>query len=361
MSTSQREDRSGAREAASRSGHSARQGEHPSPPLGGLHHVTAIGGDARRNVDFYTRVLGQRLVKRTVNFDDPSTHHLYYGDERGTPGSIMTFFPWPGSRRGRRGAGQVVVTSYGVPPGSLEWWEEHLLSRQVAVEPLARRFGERTLRLLDPDGLLLELVEVAGLEGAAPWTGGGIAPEVAVRGFRGVTVATAPGSGTSSFVEQVMGFEPVAEEGGTRRHRIAPAPGHGPASVHDPFAAVLDVETSEEHGRGGAGTVHHVAFRIADDPAEQAWRSHLLASGAAVSPVMDRQYFHSIYFREPGGVLFEIATDPPGFTLDESVEELGSALRLPPQYESQRERIERLLPPLTEAMPATSRDERSSA
>jgi glyoxalase family protein len=290
-------------------------------------------------------VLGQRLVKRTVNFDDPGTYHLYYGDEQGTPGTIMTFFPWAGARRGQRGAGQITVTSYAVPVGSLGWWSEHLSQHQVPVQEHRERFGEPSLRLLDPDGLLLELVEVAGCESLAAWGGAGIDPRYAVRGFRGVTLATLAGAGTRRFVEQVMGFVRVAEEGSMTRYRIAPEAGSGREEI-DPFAAVLDVELVAERGTGGAGTVHHVAFRIADDAAELAWRNYLMRSGAGVSPVMDRQYFHSIYFREPGGVLFEIATDPPGFGVDEPIDQLGSELRLPPGLESQRERIERLLPPL---------------
>ncbi len=311
----------------------------PSVPLSGLHHVTAIAGDPGANHAFYTEVLGQRLVKKTVNFDEPNTYHLYYGNEGGEPGSILTFFPWPGARRGTAGAGQATTTSYLVPPGSSTYWHDRLRAAQVTVEPPKERFGELVLTLLDPDGMRLELVESPGAEKLDAWLGSHASPideRFAIRGLRGVTLSTAEGSLTASFLSKALGFSEVAQEGATTRFRIA----------QGPLGALLDLETMNQHGRSGAGAVHHIAFRIRDDASELDWQSHLAEYGSQVSPVMDRQYFRSIYFREPGGVLFEIATDPPGFTVDEAADSLGSSLKLPAFLEEQRSRIEAALPNL---------------
>jgi glyoxalase family protein len=321
--------------------------QRPAFPLAGIHHVTAIASDPADNLDFYSQVLGQRLVKKTVNFDDPGTYHLYYGDGHGQPGSIMTFFPWPGARRGRVGAGQASMTSYAVPRGSLVFWQQHLERQGVSFEQPGERFGDRRLVLRDPDGLRLELIEtdIDPVSDGAVWSGSPgseIASEFAIRGFRGVVLSQPAGSGTFEFLSQVLGFAKVAEDGTTVRYRIDGAASSDPERM----AGVLDVETSSDYGSPGAGTVHHVAFRVANDESEQEWRRYLAAAGYHVSPVMDRQYFHSIYFREPGGVLFEIATDPPGFAIDEPLESLGTELKLPAALESSRERIEAVLPVL---------------
>lgn len=325
----------------------------PTETLQGIHHVTAIAGDAGTNVDFYTRVLGQRLVKKTVNFDDPGTYHLYYGDGAGTPGSIMTFFPWPGARRGTVGAGQASVTQYAIPVGSASWWSARLEALGVSVTSKTV-FGEKVLELLDPDDLRLELVETKGVEGLDGWPGAAdepVEPIHAVRGFRGVTISTRRGASTDDFLRDVMGMEEVALEDG--------GPSSGPATDErirrfrfpdaGPLGSTIDLLAGEGPGSGGAGTVHHVAFRIADDDAELRWQSFLARQGLQVSPVMDRQYFHSIYFREPGGVLFEIATDPPGFAIDEQLEALGEELKLPPGLEDRRAAIEAALPTLETA------------
>ena len=320
----------------------------PSSRLGGLHHVTAIASDPASNVAFYTDVLGQRLVKKTVNFDDPGTYHLYYGDGAGNPGSIMTFFPWPGARRGSIGAGQAQTTCYAVPRESLEYWQSRLAEHGVVYDEIGQRFGDRTLVLHDPDGLRLELIEGdVGVGGAEAWAGSEDDPidrNHAIRGFHGVVLAQPEGAKTAAFLEEVLGFERVAEQQQTVRFRIA-------EKTSDSFAigSFIDVATVSGYGQPGAGTVHHVAFRVADDETELEWRRYLTEAGYQVSPVMDRQYFHSIYFREPGGVLFEIATDPPGFAVDEPVESLGSELKLPPALESERSSIEARLPKLEKA------------
>ena len=306
-------------------------------PIAGIHHVTAMAGDPQANVDFYTGVLGLRLVKKTVNFDDPGTYHLYYGDEVGHPGTILTFFPWPLARRGVQGAGQATVTSFSVPEGSLGYWTERLSRLGVTSDGTRRRFEEEVLTLLDPDGLRLELVARGGDERSG-WAGGPVPEEHAVRGFDGVTLTEWNLDGTENVLAGTLGFRRVGEEGD--RVRFEAGSGGGGTRV--------DVLASPAAARGhvSAGTVHHVAFRAADDADQLAWREAVAGSGLYVTPVLDREYFHSIYFREPGGVLFEIATDPPGFTRDEPVESLGSALKLPPWLEASRSRIEAALPPI---------------
>ncbi len=306
-------------------------------PIAGIHHVTAMAGDPQANVDFYTGVLGLRLVKKTVNFDDPGTYHLYYGDEVGHPGTILTFFPWPLARRGVQGAGQATVTSFSVPEGSLGYWTERLSRLGVTFDGTRRRFEEEVLTLLDPDGLRLELVARGG-DQRSGWVGGPVPEQHAVRGFDGVTLTEWNLGGTESVLAGTLGFRRVGEEG--ERVRFEAGSGGGGTRV--------DVLASPAAARGhvSAGTVHHVAFRAADEADQLAWREAVAGSGLHVTPVLDREYFHSIYFREPGGVLFEIATDPPGFTRDEPVESLGTALKLPPWLEASRARIEAELPPI---------------
>lgn len=311
-------------------------------PILGIHHVTAIATDPQRNLDFYAEVLGLRLVKRTVNFDDPGTYHLYYGDEAGQPGTILTFFPWPLARRGSRGVGQVTVTAFSVPQGSLGFWQERLTASGITVEETGERLEEEVLTLLDPDGLKLELVAHAGAEERPPWEGGGVPAEHAIRGFYAVSLAEQGYEATAALLTEVMGFSLVAESG--NRFRFDAGDEGAGARVD-----VLCVPGAP-YGRVAAGSVHHVAFRVADDEAQGEWRRRLVEAGRDVTPVLDRQYFKSIYFREPGGVLFEIATDPPGFTRDESLDTLGSALKLPPWLEPHRQRIEDTLPPLVQCL-----------
>jgi glyoxalase family protein len=304
----------------------------------GLHHVTAIASDPQRNLDFYTEVLGLRFVKRTINFDDPGTYHFYFGDEAGSPGTILTFFPWPHATRGSLGVGETSATAFSVPHQSLEFWEKRLLGAGVPVERTGERFQEEVLSFADPDGMRLEIVGHADAgEANAPRTSD-VPPEHAIRGFFGVTLCEG-GYEKTVAVLGTMGFHKIGEHG--TRFRFA-AEGSALGNHID----VL-VQPQLTYGRMGAGSVHHIAFRAADDAAQLAWREVLVASSLDVTPVLDRTYFHSIYFREPGGVLFELATDPPGFSLDEPIESLGEALKLPPWLERQRSHVERALPPIT--------------
>jgi glyoxalase family protein len=304
----------------------------------GIHHITAIAGDPQRNLDFYAGVLGLRLVKLTVNFDDPGSYHLYYGDEIGRPGSILTFFPWPGGTNGRQGAGQIATIGLAIPPAALGFWIERLISRGIKHEGPSRRFDEQVLAFSDPDGLLIELVATAAALGTAPWSDGPVAPEHAVRGLHGATIWEDGNTGTGDFLQRIMGLASVGEDAGLLRYT---AEGSGPGLVVN-----LRRAAGFWRGAGGVGTVHHMAFRAANDEEQLARRAEIESSGVDITPVIDRQYFHSVYFREPGGVLFELATDNPGFDIDEAVSELGSHLKLPPMYEPSRERIERVLPPL---------------
>jgi glyoxalase family protein len=318
----------------------------------GIHHVTAIASDPQRNLDFYAGLLGLRLVKRTVNFDDPQTYHLYYGDEVGTPGSIMTFFPWPGARRGRQGARQVAVTSFAVLPGALGFWIERLLRHGVSYEgPLkrgpSRSQSEQVISFRDPDGLMLELVADAAAEARLAWDGApGISREKAIHGFHGITLWVGDGETTERVLIDTLGFRTVSEEGRTRRFEVGDG---GPGS----FVNVRSIGGFVE-GIGGAGTVHHVAWRVPDNAAQLAARERVVEAGLHPTPVIDRNYFHSVYFREPGGVLYELATNPPGFAIDEPVERLGERLMLPPQYEAQRAEIEAILPRIHLPVPASA-------
>ena len=310
----------------------------------GIHHVTAISGEPQRNVDFYVGLLGLRLVKKTVNFDDPGTYHLYYGDGAGSPGSIMTFFPWAGAPNGRVGAGQLTVTSFSFPASSLGYWTERLVEGGVRFEKPEDRFGETVLRFPDPDGLRLELVAAAD-DAREGWAEGPVPPEHSVRGFHHVTLTSSDPAGTAGLMTDSLGFRQTGEaEGRTRFEAGEGGPGN-----------TVDVANGSGFPRGtmGVGTVHHVAFRVPDEEAQLELRERVAVLGYNVTPVLDRNYFRSIYFREPGGVLFEIATDPPGFAADEDREHLGESLKLPPWLEPRREELEGMLPSLR--VPAVSR------
>lgn len=297
----------------------------------GLHHITAIAGDARQNVAFYTSVLDLRLAKKTVNFDDPGTYHLYYGDQTGSPGSILTFFPFAGAQPGRAGFGSTSETALATEPGSLEGWMERFADVRADgrfglfdFEAPSERYGQRVLRFRDPDGLSLALIE---------------RPEESPQHgrFHSVTLALQEVGPTAKVLEEVLGMTPSGSEDDRIRYTFADGPG------------AVDLMPSSERERRGSGTVHHVAFRARDEEDQLRWQDRVMSAGIPVTEVKDRQYFKSIYFREPGGVLFEIATDPPGFTVDEPMDKLGQTLKLPSWLEPRREAIQRRLPNLETA------------
>ena len=300
----------------------------------GIHHITAIVGHPQENVDFYAGVLGLRLVKQTVNFDDPGTYHLYFGDEGGKPGTIITFFPWAGARQGIIGDGQVGVTSYVVPKGAMEFWEKRLEKFNVSFTKM-ERFGEQYLEFDDPHGLHLEIVEREKGE-VNTFTFGGVTPEVAIKGFGGATLLSAQPNKTGKLLENVMGLELIGKEEDFARYRSSADIGN-----------IIDLKlTPIGRGQMGVGTVHHIAWRAKDDQDQLDWKRYVETNGYGVTPVQDRNYFNAIYFREHGEILFEIATDPPGFAHDESLATMGEKLMLPSQYEPHRGEIEQVLIPI---------------
>jgi catechol 2,3-dioxygenase-like lactoylglutathione lyase family enzyme len=307
------------------------------PSVLGIHHITAMAGSPQENVDFYVRTLGLRLVKRTVNFDDPYTYHFYFGNEAGQPGTILTFFPWgKDSLRGRHGTGQVAVSAFSIPPGSIDYWIERLATLDVPFEGPDTHFGETYIALRDPDGVVLELVETAA-DPRPGWSNGEIPIGHAVRGFHHATLSLEGYERTADLLTDALGFTRQREEG--NRFRFVTGAGEAGTIID------LHCEPDRMHGTMGVGVVHHIAFRAANNAEQIALRDVLRDKGSDVTPVIDRQYFHSIYFREPGGVLFEVATDPPGFLTDETPEELGTHLKLPPWLEPARPRIESRVTP----------------
>ncbi len=304
----------------------------------GIHHITAMAGAPQVNLDFYVRILGLRLVKRTVNFDDPFTYHFYFGNETGEPGTILTFFPWGGaSLHGRIGTGQVSVSAFSIPTGSMDYWIERLAKRDVAFDGPEQRFDDTVISLRDPDGVALELVETA--EDSRPsWSNGEIPAEHAIRGFHHATLSLEGFERTADVLTTSLGLRRLRESG--NRFRFGAGDGK-PGTIVD-----LYCEPGRMRGTMGVGVVHHIAFRAATDKDQLALREALRTNGSDVTPVIDRQYFHSIYFREPGGVLFEIATDAPGFLTDETPAELGMHLKLPAWLEPERGRIEARVTPI---------------
>ncbi|MCL4265329.1 MAG: ring-cleaving dioxygenase [Anaerolineae bacterium] len=308
-------------------------------PIQGLHHITAVAGDPQANINFYHQVLGQRFVKKTVNFDDPGTYHFYFADEVGTPGTVLTFFPWRHMRRGERGNGETTAVAYTIAPDSIGYWQERLAAHGVVVGEVQTRFGTAVLPFHDPDGMPLELIASGEKGNFRHWANGPVPEEHALRGFHGVTLWLSAVEPTATVLTEQMGYTFVGQEGSRYRYRGASANGGLYVDIlHRP---------GQRRGSFGAGSIHHIAFRTVDDSEQLEYLQSLRQAGLQVTPVQDRQYFHSIYFREPGGVLFEVATDAPGFLIDETVEELGSHLKLPPWYEQHRAEIERALPPVT--------------
>ncbi|HMK36407.1 MAG TPA: ring-cleaving dioxygenase [Desulfomonilaceae bacterium] len=302
----------------------------------GIHHVTAIAGDPQTNLSFYTEVLGLRLVKRTVNFDDPGTYHLYYGDDAGRPGTLITFFPWPGISKGRRGVGQFAAISFAIPETAFGFWIDRFAARGVSFDRPFSRLDEKVLAFYDPDELKLELV--AGVEAESSGRTRSVPLSHGITGLHSVALLEESGRDTAEFLTGALGFRFVREEDGRFRFEV----GRGGSG------AVIDLIRlpTARRGRIAVGTVHHVAWRVPDADTQILWREKLVRVLPDVTPVIDRTYFRSIYFREPGGALFEIATDPPGFTVDEPMDSLGERLALPPWLEYGRSRIENKLPHL---------------
>jgi glyoxalase family protein len=317
--------------------------------MAGFHHITAISGDPQRNVNFYQNLLGQRFVKKTVNFDDPGTYHLYYADYAGSPGTVITFFPWARAQPGIKGSGEAIAVAYGVPRESLDAWEARLRSGGARVGQRGERFGEPYLSVSDPDGMVVELVGVGELPAITPWQNGPVPADMELRGFHATTLQVRDAAASAVLLREHFGWSEVGREGNRTRYQApASAAPYGTAPLPGRIVDLLE-QPNLPPGRMGAGTIHHVAFRTPSDATQAGWRAQLVAEGFGVTPMRDRQYFHSIYFNEPNGVLYEIATDQPGFAWDEPVESLGQSLKLPPWLEPQRKRIEGILAPLDTA------------
>jgi glyoxalase family protein len=306
----------------------------------GLHHITAIAGDANRNHQFYTKVLGLRLVKKTVNFDDPGTYHFYFGDTVGTPGSILTFFPWEGIQKGRTGTGMATEIGYSVPQDSLPFWKARFRELNVKQQPIGERFGEQFLSFEDPDGLLLNLVVPAAEDNRKPWTTTSVAESLATKGFHSVVLTVQQVGPTAKVLTDIFGYKLLTQEGA--RYRLV-TDAIGTANIVD-----IVEDATGHRGINAGGTNHHVAFRAKNDQVLMEFREKVRTAGLQITEKIDRNYFYSLYFREPGGVLFEIASDNPGFATDETVDELGTHLMLPPQYEQSRKKIEQVLPVLNQ-------------
>jgi len=304
----------------------------------GLHHITAIADNAQRNHDFYTRMLGLRMVKKTVNFDDHYTYHFYYGNEVGEPGTILTFFPWEGVGRGKNGAGMATEITYHIDPQSIDFWTAQFKSFNVSTGEKATRFGETVLPFTDPDGLQLSLISSSVPDDRKGWETPEIKSRDATKGFHSVTLTVRQIDKTAEVLTDILGYRLLSQEGNRYRF-IFPAIA---------TAAIIDIleEPESAYGRNSAGTNHHIAFRVANKEIQMAYHDKISKKGLHITSQIDREYFFSLYFREPGGVLFEIATDNPGFTVDEPLNELGTHLKLPKQYESIRKKIEEVLPVL---------------
>lgn len=304
----------------------------------GIHHITAIAGEPKRHVAFYRDLLGLRLVKRTVNFDDPTTWHLYYGDEAGSPGSALTFFVWDQLPAGRHGSGEPQEVAFAVPAAALAFWRKRLSEKAVAFELSAERFGEQVIAFNDPDGHKLEIVGSTAAAAAPGWSHNEIPADHAIRGFHGITLEVSSPATTARVLTDVFGFRPAGDEG--NRHRYVSS-GTQMGTIVD-----LRVTPGATRARQGVGSVHHIAFRAASDDQEMEFRQRVLELGLRPTDQVPRHYFRSVYFREPNGILFEIATDDPGFAVDEPKEKLGSRIMLPPWYEQNRKQIEAMLPAL---------------
>ena len=316
----------------------------------GIHHITAVARNPQRNIDFYSGILGLRLVKLTVNFDDPTTYHLYYGDSVGHPGTILTFFPWSEAPRGYRGTGQVTAVSFQIPKDSLDYWTDRLKRNGISYVGPSKRFDDEFVSFNDPDGLMLELVSSPSYSGAAGeehvWQESPVEQTYAIRGFHSATLSEEGYERTAELMTGILGYKLVAEDYKESRFRFEAANNKVDGSLPK-IGTTVDILCQPDTSRGyvGIGTVHHIAWRAADDRHQLDLRKQVTDKARLnPTPVVDRTYFRSVYFREPGGILFEIATDPPGFTLDEKPEDLGKQLKLPEWFEPIRAKLEQALP-----------------
>lgn len=305
----------------------------------GIHHITAIASDPARNLDFYTRVLGLRLTKKTVNFDDPETYHFYFSDAKGNPGTVLTFFPHPNGEKGRHGAGKAVEITFAIPENSFSFWINRLHELNIDYTGPETRFGQKVVTFSDPDGIQLELVADNGIKTDAPWGTTDVPAEHAIQGFHSVTLWEREPEATAAILTDHFGFK-LVDQTDTRLRYSTGKTGVG---------QIVDIRVLRDMWRGalGTGVIHHVAYRATDDAHEQKLQSDLRAKGLNVTDIVDRFYFHSVYFREPSGILFEIATDKPGFEIDETFDKLGSSLQLPAMHEPHRKEIEAALPALS--------------
>jgi glyoxalase family protein len=306
--------------------------------INGIHHITVMSSDPQANYDFYTQTLGMRFIKKTVNFDAPDVYHLYYADEVGTPGTVLTFFLFPDSRRGKRGTGEITVISFSVPSNSLQYWMERFANLRIDFDSPKKKYGYEFLSLLDPDGMKIEIVADPNVDSILGWYNGDVSPEHSIRKFFGSTFYLNDSKATEELLSGVMGAKLIPSERKIKRYALG----------ERDSLSLVDIIEDENAPRavGGAGTVHHIAWRTASDEEQLNWREKILEHGFYPTKIIDRNYFHSIYFREPGGILFEIATDQPGFMIDESFENLGTDLKLPAWHEPKRKLIEQILVPL---------------
>ncbi len=306
--------------------------------INGIHHITVMASDPQANYNFYTQTLGMRFIKKTVNFDAPDVYHLYYGDEIGTPGTILTFFPFPDARRGKRGGGEINIVSFSVPSNSLQYWIDRLAELAIDFSGPSKKFGYEFISLLDPDGMKIEIVADDNVDKIVGWNNGEVPPEHAIRKFFGSTFYLSDSAETEDLLSKAMGAKFITKEGNMKRYSFG----------ENESIAFVDIVEDKNLPRAmsGAGSVHHIAWRTANDEEQLNWRNRILEHGLRPTEVVDRNYFHSIYFREPGGILFEIATDEPGFLIDEDINSLGEELKLPEWHEPKRSLIEQRLIPL---------------
>jgi catechol 2,3-dioxygenase-like lactoylglutathione lyase family enzyme len=307
-------------------------------PLLGIHHITALASDPQRNIDFYVRVLGLRLVKRTVNFDAPDVYHFYYGDGSGAPGTVLTFFPFTDAGRGRRGFGEAGAISFDMPHGSRDYWIHRLSRHGITLHGPDRRFGQEVLSFEDPDGLSIDFTFSGHKPAGQSWTDSPVPAEYRIKGLAGATLIYRDSGETATMLRSLLGFHPAGSEGDRERYHVGA----------DENLVTIDLmhTPNSPPARPGAGSIHHIAWRVPGIDDQRAWHARIEDSGHSVTGIVDRQYFSSIYFHEPGGVLFEIATDVPGFTVDEPMGTLGTMLKLPPWLEQHRGELERVLPPI---------------